>query len=158
MLFINRRPSFGLADAFDRSVYDEAVRGERFGDLIRHAGMMLGRGADFDGDVAARVTPRREEVRVDDDVPRAALDQPREAFRDVRLRDLKERALNQPEVTAPADAPRGLKHVPVRLLAPAAVPYDQHAPRHPLTHAVTPVSSVTPRLSNSSVVWRAMKH
>ena len=82
----------------------------------------------------------------------------RNAKLESEVRDLKEGGLDYPEASALRDAPRGLPHVPVRLLAPAAVPDYQHAPCHPIAQAVTSTSSFTPKLSSSSVVWRAMKH
>ena len=92
-----------------------------------------------------------------DDVARAALDEAREAFGDVRVRDLQEGGLDGGEAAQLADAPRRLAHVRVGLLAPAPVPDHDHPSARPDAHADTPAPSGTPSLSSSSVVWRAMK-
>src|SRR5205823_2629265 len=150
-------PIFHFTYALDGRCDHQMMRCQRFCDLITDAQMRLGGGAYLDGEIAARVPARRQKVRMHDDVARAALHQTREACADVRLCDLKKGRLDQWETAVRADALSRRAHICVRLLPATAVPDDQYPALCLSPHADTSNTSIAPSVSNSAVVWRAMK-
>src|SRR6185503_3511748 len=63
-----------FADAFDRSVDDQTMRGKRLSYLICDVVVAIGGSTNFDGNVTACVPARRKKVGMYDDVLRAVFD------------------------------------------------------------------------------------
>src|SRR6185369_4425107 len=123
-----------FADALDRGVDDETVRGEWFSYLVSDVAATGGR-ANFDRYVTACVSAWGKEIRMNDYVLRAQFDELSKALRDCWVSNLEKRADNQWEAATLANALRSLAHIFVGLFTPAPMSDHQHRICETLAHS-----------------------